>query len=103
MKPTQLWNTLAVQGVSPVVRGPKRERAMRKVLAGLVLSAAMVAGAAAITTAPAQAAGIYVSVGDGYHHHHRHWRHHDRGHYWHNRYWQHRYWCDRHHRRWCYR
>jgi hypothetical protein len=64
----------------------------------------MVAGAATVSTVPAQAAGIYVNVGNGHHHrHHRHWRHHHRGYYWHNRYWQHRYWCDRHHRRWCYR
>lgn len=104
MKLPESRNTLAVKGVSLVVRGLKRERAMRNVLAGLVLSAAMAAGAATVTTTPAKAAGIYVNVGNGYHHHRRHhWRHHRRGYYWHNRYWQHRYWCDRHHRRWCYR
>ncbi|HSC60240.1 MAG TPA: hypothetical protein VLC29_03340 [Rhizomicrobium sp.] len=74
---------------------------MKKFLAGLALSAALVTGGA-VATAPAQAAGIYVSVGG---HHHHHWRHHRhwRGYYYRNRYWQHRYWCDRHHRRWCYR
>jgi len=74
---------------------------MKKFLAGLVLSAALVTGGA-VATAPAQAAGIYVSVGNGHYHHwrhHRHWR----GYYYRNRYWHHRYWCDRHHRRWCYR
>lgn len=82
---------------------------MKKILAGLVLSAALVTGGA-VATAPAQAAGIYVSVGNGHHyrHHYRHYRHyrhhrHWRGYYYRNRYWQHRYWCDRHHRRWCYR
>lgn len=77
---------------------------MKKFLAGLALSAALVTGGA-IATAPAQAAGIYVSVGDGHHHHYRHdrWQNHHRGYYWHSRYWQHRYWCDRHHRRYCYR
>ena len=74
---------------------------MKKFLAGLVLSTALVTGGV-VATAPAQAAGIYVSVGG---HHHHHWRHHRhwRGYYYRNRYWQHRYWCDRHHRRWCYR
>lgn len=84
---------------------------MKKFIAGIVLSAAMVAGTATVATAPAQAAGIYVRVGGGDHYcrhhycgpHHRYWRHHHRGYYWRNRYWEHRYWCDRHHRRWCYR
>jgi hypothetical protein len=74
---------------------------MKKFIAGLVLSAALVWGGA-VATAPAQAAGIYVRVGGHPPHHwrhHRHWR----GYYYRNRYWQHRYWCDRHHRRWCYR
>jgi hypothetical protein len=77
---------------------------MKHFLAGVALSAALVAGSA-VATAPAQAAGIYVSVGDHHHYrhhyrHHRHWR----GYYWGNRYWHHRYRCWRHHHRaWCYR
>jgi Spy/CpxP family protein refolding chaperone len=71
---------------------------MKKILAGLALSAALVMGTA-VATAPAEAAGIYVSVGGGHHHH---WRHHNhwRGYYWHNRYWHNRYRC---HHGWCYR
>jgi hypothetical protein len=78
---------------------------MKRLLAGLALSAALVTGGA-VATAPAQAAGIYLRVGD---HHHHHWRHHHwRGYYWNNRYWHHRYHCWRwsHHHRyrgWCYR
>jgi Spy/CpxP family protein refolding chaperone len=71
---------------------------MKKFLAGLVLSAAMVTGAATIATAPANAAGIYVNVGG---HDHHHWRNHHRGYYHHNRYWHNRYRCHRH--GWCYR
>ena len=78
---------------------------MKKFLAGVALSAALVAGGA-VATAPAQAASIYVHVGPGYHHHDRYWRHHHhwRGYYWRHRYWRERYWCGRHHhRRYCYR
>jgi hypothetical protein len=79
---------------------------MKKILAGLALSAAMMT-AGVVATAPAQAAGIYVRVGDYHHHHWRH-RHHWRGYYWRDRYWHHRYrcWHWSHHRRWrgwCYR
>jgi hypothetical protein len=66
---------------------------MKKLLAGLALSAALVAGSAASISTPANAAGIYVNVGGGHHHH---WR----GYRWHNRYWHNRYRC---HRGWCYR
>ncbi|MGN6149620.1 MAG: hypothetical protein ACTHPD_13860 [Rhizomicrobium sp.] len=78
---------------------------MKSFLAGLALSAALVTGGA-VATAPAQAAGIYVSVGNGHHYRHHHWRHHHgwRGYYWGNRYYHHRYRCWRHHHRsWCYR
>lgn len=79
---------------------------MKSFLAGLALSAALVTGGA-VATAPAQAAGIYVSVGDGHHYRHHHWRHRHhgwRGYYWGNRYYHHRYRCWRHHHRsWCYR
>jgi opacity protein-like surface antigen len=70
---------------------------MKKLLAGLALSAALIAGSAAAVSTPADAAGIYVNIGP--HHHWHHWR----GYYWHNQYWHHRYWCDRWHHRWCYR
>ena len=66
---------------------------MKKFLAGLALSAALVAGSATAISTPADAAGIYVNVGG---HHHHHWR----GYYWHNRYWHTRYHC---HHGWCYR
>jgi opacity protein-like surface antigen len=77
---------------------------MKKFLAGLALSAALVAGTATVATAPANAAGIYVNVGGGHHyhrHHRHHWRNHHRGYYHHNRYWDNRYRCHRHN--WCYR
>lgn len=80
---------------------------MRKFLAGVALTAALVAGTATVATAPAQAAGIYVSVGDHHHwdhdrrwHHDRYWHHHGRGYYWHRHYWHNRYRC---HHGWCYR
>jgi hypothetical protein len=70
---------------------------MKKILAGLALSAALVAGSATAISTPADAAGIYVNVGGGHHwRHHHHWR----GYYWHNRYWHNRYRC---HHGWCYR
>jgi hypothetical protein len=68
---------------------------MKKILAGLALSAALVTGSAAVISTPASATGIYIHVGPTHHH----WR----GYYWHSRYWHNRYWCDRWHHRWCYR
>jgi hypothetical protein len=55
---------------------------MKKLLTGLALSAALVAGSAVAISTPANAAGIYVNVG-GHHHWHRH--------YWHRHHW-HRHW-----------
>ena len=69
---------------------------MTKFLTGLALSAALVAGSATAISTPADAAGVYVSVGGGHHWHHHHWR----GYYWHHRYWHARYHC---HHGWCYR
>ena len=68
---------------------------MKKLFAGLALSAALVAGSATAISTPADAAGIYVNIGP-HHHHHHHWR----GWYRHHHYWHGRYHCRR---GWCYR
>jgi hypothetical protein len=70
-----------------IVSGLLREIIMKKFLAGLALSAALVAGSATTITTPASAA-VYVHVGSG------------GGYYWHHRHWHSRYRC---HHGWCYR
>jgi Spy/CpxP family protein refolding chaperone len=57
---------------------------MKKLLAGLALSAVLAAGAVAVAT-PASAAGVYINLGGHHHGWHRGWHHH----YWHHHYWHH--------------
>jgi|GEM_PF-6832658 len=52
---------------------------MKKLLAGLALSAVLAAGAVAVAT-PASAAGVYINLGGHHHGWHRGWHHH----YWHH-------------------